>query len=290
MPDLYFNSEVGFVEDSSSGLSAILATASAYMDFSRKQKSIASTADGPSITLFKKGDIGYALKDCIPLLNDRPEDRNLLLYLLQGFRMGSRIEVEEIDAECEDWVLENIDCASPLLEYAARRNGIALTVATTDDWKRDVFYFINKKEILPNIWGQNNLAFVLICYENSLISGKQYYRLLWEFYECYLDKKVIQQNNLSENEWLLFITLLKRARELQFHPTQSTYPLKSLGENTKYGMLFELKHKTGLRFFIVVRGMQSYICGYYKKGMAIEQSAAIKNAVEHLEHAAWPFI
>jgi|APCry1669188970_1035186.scaffolds.fasta_scaffold45791_2 hypothetical protein len=159
MPTVYFNPYPGPAIDSEAGQMALIAAArSVYAVKQHFDQAVNPTGDFPigTFVLYKDHRSGaqYTIPGSIYSLKGR--DRELVRYFLNLFDKGQVLTSQELGV-CEDWVLNNIGAAVPVLEYAARNNGMAATIATELEWACDFLEFGANNVLLPNIWGQEKL-------------------------------------------------------------------------------------------------------------------------------------
>lgn len=277
---LYFNSEVGDAITKKKACDAITATANSYYEFIRKCKSvkISAISNISEFRLYYTGDYGITIKELLHLLDE--SSKNMILIMLKALSNGKKLNSEFLEKESENWEIQGIGCCSPLLEYAAKNEGIMLTIATTPDWEQDFFHFNKKEDIkLPNIWGQEDLSHAFAKYQYHLKQSKNYEDFLLFKYQCKLCNGAIKKTDLVDNEWRCLLELMERAANCSFTPTSTTYPIKSLAPiKNIHGTLLELKHDSGIRFFLTKGKQGPIIGGYYKKTMGISQKNAIDRA------------
>jgi len=195
---LFFNSETG-AADREGGLRALLCTAKAYQTLNKHFDRVTfQRGNGGELIVFWDGEIAYRVKDCV--IQSQKEERAKLLLLLNSLNKGIMVDNDVLE-ECENWTIRELGLPSPFMEYAARNDGMLLSVATADDWKLDFFTFQENDIKLPNLWGQDDLTpltawiYVRVAKENNYLS------ILENRFDCQFCNASVSNAMLTSSEW-----------------------------------------------------------------------------------------
>ncbi len=185
---LFFNPYPGKAADYEAGKRSLLATANTCFKLFKNKQIKANNPEGDdSIKCFTlaedKQGAWYRPSDFIRKYSGREQALITRFFLL--FDKGSRVKIDDLSI-CEDWELCDLNFAAPILEYALRQDGMAITISDDNDWETDFFSFISQPRKLPNIYGQNN------------------YSALQDWIEEWYQRNLSFQSSLEQNFNILF--------------------------------------------------------------------------------------
>jgi len=199
--------------------------------------------------------------------------RFLLLKLTSGQILESLPDEDELD-----WLLTDIGIRAPILVYAAKRDAISLTIPTTPGWNMDVLRFEGRSEVLPNLWGQQDISSLKAHCICSLPSAKE--RFAIEFKAAYCDGALANAPDERLWEEYGFFETMRRAQSRGYAAVK---PHIEDVRGTKKGRLLELRCLgTGWRIFFVCSGQAILIAGFYPKKNIREQSREIQEACNRI--------
>jgi hypothetical protein len=219
-------------------------------------------------SLYGIGDVLFKLKGC---------DRDKVKLLLELFSRGKVIEPDDLE-DIENWVAENIGAAVPLLEIAAKRGAIALTVSTEPEWRIDVIKFLQKEEALHNLWGQDDITALKTHCINSLRNIKE--RFTFRFGAVFCEGSLNSAPHESLWEKIGFFRQMEKARKRGYSIDSDL--IKNVG-STRFGTLLELRcFGEGHRIFFVSLShgdvSRVLVGGFYRKNGGAAQDASIDDA------------
>jgi len=137
MLNIFFNPYPGMSADYESGKKCLLSTANACKEIADIMSLKAHEHSGDdSVKFFTvcKDRRGAWHTPSSLLRNYSGRDREMVKWFLRLFDKGSRVTDETLSI-CEDWVLRCFDVSAPVLEFALRQDGMAVTISDDADWK-----------------------------------------------------------------------------------------------------------------------------------------------------------
>ena len=127
-----------------------------------------------------------------------------------------------------------------------RNNALSLTIPTSPGWDNDYITFEGRDDLLPNLWGQQDLTHIMDYYANSLQDAHERFASRYTAAYCAGALNDAPERGLWENYG--FFRSMDKARERKYHVDD--HIIKSVG-NAKYGPLLELRcYGSGWRVFI----------------------------------------
>ena len=160
--ELYFNPYPGAAQSVEAGIQIIADVADALHRLEKDLQNISLSgrfadfdASPSSFILIREARGDFRIQDII--FKVEVPKREKLKFLLIKFSKGKVIDSSEMN-DIENWVVSNIGAPAPILEFAARNNGIALTIPTEPEWRVDRIEFNERDEFLHNLWGQEDLS------------------------------------------------------------------------------------------------------------------------------------
>lgn len=214
------------------------------------------------------------------LRNYSGRDRELVMWFFRLFNKGSRVTDDDLSI-CEDWVLRGFDVSAPVLEFALRQDGMAVTISDDADWKSDFYYFLEQPHELPNIHGQDDCSPLRNWIEQWSQRNLSLKSLLENNFNILFCKGASNTCFPSRHEEKNVIKALKQARDYGYEIDNDLIkPFKS-----KYGNIRELRsYQDGVRIFFALREENMpVIGGFYRKSTAISQNKAGEYAAKRLK-------
>jgi hypothetical protein len=204
-------------------------------------------------------------------------EREKIRLLLQLFNKGRVIDSNEI-TDIENWTLKNIGTSAPILEFAAKQKAITLTIPTEPEWRVDIIEFEGRKEILHNLWGQEDISNLKGHCINAVNDVKKRFEIRYDAKFCDGALSLAPRYDLWEKFGIF--RQMDKAKQSNYKPDNI---LIKIVDSTKYGMLYELRclGDEGLRIFFVLRNSapsRILVCGFYQKNMPISPNKAIQTA------------
>ena len=267
MPNVYFNTEIGQAESLEHGAQALLQTANVY--YRMKKHCTTIYRDCYNLNAFcivkDTADFKYNLKDCISTLSKH--DFNKVILMMHGIDHGTVLESQHFE-RLDEWVVEQLGVHSPLMEYAAKQNGMLLTIAVTDDWKHAFFTFgpgVSRK--LPNLWGQEDVSpiekWLESWYEKYCSPIEGLIRYCADLTLCH---RALPEDAFTLQEWNNVAQHFVRACARDY--AEDGKLIKNLlPHETRYGPLYELRLLgDGVRILFALRERKPIVGGYYRYG------------------------
>ena len=254
MPNVYFNTEIGQAESVKIGVQALLLAAEVYKVLNHHCEQNYRDCPDASMVCIVRDEHGFphSLKDCVRSMPKQSLDK--VMPLVYGLNRSVVIEAEEFD-DLEGWIVEQFGVHSPLLEYAAKRRGMLLTVAVTDDWKHNFFTFHpHSSERVPNLWGQQDVspieAWLDAWYQEHNAPHEELLRRCDDLVLC---RRALPEDDFTQQEWVNIVEHFERARARKYEVDNSL--IKDLLPNvTKHGPLYELRlYSGGIRILFALR-------------------------------------
>lgn len=282
MIKVFFNPYTDRSRDFESMKKALLLTAQAFRELS---KNIAFIANDPqaseSITCYAiaedKQGVWYNAAHFINTCSAKKEKELVKWFLLQ-FDKGVRIRNENLSI-CEDWILSGIDAAAPILEYALRQDGMAVTISDDEDWMVNFLSFKNQPISLPNIYGQEDCSPLFEWIREWLLRNTSFKEFLEKEYGiifCPGSSNTCFPNRYEANG---VIDSLSRAKANGYEIDNNIVKIF----HSKYGDILELRsYGDGVRLFFVLKDCTPVVGGFYRKSGAMNQDKVGKNAAKRL--------
>jgi hypothetical protein len=285
---LFFNPYPGKAADCEAGKRSLLATATACSELFKKNKQVkVNDPEGDdSIKCFTlaegKQGIPYRPSDFIRKYSGREQALITRFFLL--FANGSRLKNDDLSI-CEDWVLSGFEFAAPILEYALRQDGMAITISDDNDWKIDFFSFIGQPNKLPNIHGQKKLSPLQDWIKKWNQRNLSFKSSLEQNFDILFCKGARNACFPSGSEQKGISDALNRAKESGYEITGDLIKVFK----TKYGNIRELRsYGDGVRiFFVLNKNSRPVIGGFYRKSASISQNKAGEYAAKRLNNQGY---
>ena len=281
--EMYFNPYPGAAKTEEEGINLAIGTADALIRLQKECSSISlssivSEMDGdlpPSkFVLFRGINIDFSITSI--LHKTTKVEHTKLLLLLQFFSKGKIIDNKDL-FNLEDWVVSGIGASAPMLELAAKKKAVALTIPTEPEWRVDKIEFNDRQETLHNLWGQEDLSII----KNYCIESLQNIpeRFAVQFDAEYCPGALNSAPKAALWEKLGYFQIMERAKKRNYQIDNNL--IKNVAD-TKYGDLLELRiYSAGHRLFFVYRkdcSPEILIGGFYQKNESLSQNEAIQNA------------
>jgi len=286
--EIFFNPYPGATQNRDVGIQCILDVADALLclrnGLNDDLLSVCSVDNDLSLSNFIIIREAYAtlqIHDVLRYVKDRNIDK--IKLLLQWFSKGKIIDSNDM-TNIENWILKNIGTAAPILEFAAKKSGIALTIPTEPMWRVDIIEFEGRKEILHNLWGQKDLSVIREHCINAINNVQERFSVRYNAKFCEGALNSAPENRFWDE--LGIFRQMDKAKKCRYTPDNVL--IKKL-ENceTKYGPLYELRClSTGLRLFFVVidnASTEILVGGFYQKSKGIKQNEAIDNVCKRID-------
>ena len=289
--EIYFNPYPDFAKTKEKGLERIILAADVFFklknEFKKELTLHFSEIDSnlsPSHFIIVR-DANSDLNIC-SFLNEK-KYRDKLLLLMSFLSKGQVVDAKDIN-QTEDWIPTVMEMPAPVLELAARKKAIAFTIPTEDKWCVDILKFINRPEILHNLWGQKDISVIKSHCIESLQNSQERFEKQFDAIFCPGALNSAPGTELWEN--LGFFQIMERAQKRNYEIDDDLIKNTEGDNRAKYGPILELRVKrSGYRIFFVYRKGHSpeiLIGGFYKKGTGDDRKAqneAIKNAKKSID-------
>lgn len=263
MPDVYLNSEIGQAEDIAAGKAAILATSRVYRKLHAHCSQCYRESDSIDLCIVRDG-FEHSLKNCIQSF-EREQMQEVML-LVHALQRGTIIPARVLK-KSEGWVIDQIGAHSPLLEHAAKKNGMLLTFAVTPDWEHDFFTFTGQTKYLPNIWGQTDIQPIENWIESWYSRHNDPIKELRRRVNVQICDGAFSANDFTHAEWNQICEILERVRKRNYAVDNKLIkPL--VGYTTmRHGVLHEIRlHGKGIRILFAFHGGTLLLGGHYCYG------------------------
>ncbi|MHC6202255.1 hypothetical protein ACYULU_03575 [Breznakiellaceae bacterium SP9] len=285
--EIYFNPYPGAAKTLEEGKTLVVNVADAYYRLKNEiQNAVPLNGNAADTTvdlkpsrfiLVREATIEYSIKEIFLMVNGR--DKEKLKLLLTLFSTGQIIDKDTIN-DVENWLITSINNPAPILEIAVKNGAIALTIPTEIEWQVDILSFAGRKEILPNLWGQKNIATIRDYCIESLATVKE--RFSKQFNAVFCNGALNSAPKFSSWDDFGFFWAMKKAKEHEYNVDDDLVKNKHMPKTKKYGSLLELRcYGEGHRIFFVHRkGVvpEILIGGFYQKNQAMSQDEAIQKA------------
>ncbi|MDR1533488.1 MAG: hypothetical protein LBU64_00080 [Planctomycetota bacterium] len=289
--EIYFNPYPGAAKSEEEGIALTVNAADALL---RLQKQCSDTplvgrfsemrGDLPPsrFILVRKEGVPAGIEQLIYRVNS--SEREKIKFLLTMFSKGQIIAEEDV-GDTENWIVSVVGAAAPVLELAAKRNAMALTVSAEKEWRVDVICFDNHENKLPNIWGQVDISGLTTHCIKSMTNARE--RFSAQFNARFCDGALHAAPDARQWENCGYFQCMGRAKKQGYAVDANL--MRNVG-HTNHGTLLELRcYGTGHRiFFAYRRGIspEVLIGGFYQKGIgddATAQNNAIRNAIRRID-------
>ena len=210
-------------------------------------------------------------------------EREIIKWFLRMFDKGTRVHNDDLSI-CEDWELSGLNVSAPILEYALRQDGMAVTISDDNDWKTDFFLFIDQPHELPNIHGQNNFLPLHIWIEKWSQRNLSFRSFLKQNFNILFCEGSSNACFPSRHEEEGVINSLKRARKFDYEIDNDLVKIFK----TAYGNIRELRsYGDGVRIFFTIKNNQPVIGGFYRKSASFNQNKAGEYAAKRLKEQGY---
>ncbi|MEA4991089.1 hypothetical protein SDC9_12479 [bioreactor metagenome] len=267
MPNIFFNTEIGQAASMEAGKQALLQAADIFYKMNKHCSTVYREChDAGLICLIRDGNgFTHSIKDCIRSI---PKDSlSKVMLMIHGLDRGSVIDTQCYE-NIADLTVDQLDVQSPLMEYAARKNGMLLTIAVTEDWKHNFFTFREEASLkLPNLWGQDDVSpfeqWITNWYKKYISPITDLLRRCEDLIIC---PRALPEVDFTPQEWSNIAQHFERARERDYAVDNNL--IKNLLPNhTKYSPLFELRLLAdGIRVLFSLQEHKPIVGGYYRYG------------------------
>jgi len=137
MLSVFFNPYPGMLSDYETGKRCLLLTAQVCMELFGNGEFKAHDPEGnDSIKFFSLAEDNqgarYTPSSFVRKYSGR--ERELIKWFLRAVDKGSRVRMDDLSI-CEDWELSGLNVSAPVLEYALRQDGMAITISDDHDWR-----------------------------------------------------------------------------------------------------------------------------------------------------------
>ncbi len=282
MLNVFFNPYPGMSADYESGKKSLLSTAKTYWELFENIKVEANNLEGDdSIKYFSlaKDKQGAQYIPSSFLREYSGRERELIKLFLLMFDRGSRVKIDDLSI-CEDWELSGFSFSAPILEYALRQDGMAITISDDNDWKTDFFFFIDQPHELPNIHGQDNCLPLQNWIRNWSQRNLSFKSSLEQNFNILFCQGASNTCFPSRHEEEGVIRSLNRAQDRGYEVDNNLIKIFQ----TKYGNILELRsYGDGIRLFFTLKNSRPVIGGFYRKSAAVSQNKASEYAAKRLK-------
>lgn len=282
MLEAFFNPYPGISENYETGKEIILQTAKSYRKIDNEIKLRAYDPEGSdSIRCFivSQDNHGAKFTPSSYIRNYRGSDRDLVIWFFTMFDRGVKLYTEDL-AICKDWTLCQLDVPAPLLEYASRMDGVAVTISDDQDWKVDFFNFNENHNQLPNVHGQENCDPLVDWIKEWTERNLSFMSLLEERFNVIFCRGSINNCFPSKHEEKGIISSFDRAIENNYQIDGNLIKCFS----TKYGNILEMRsYGDGVRIFFTMKNDNPLIGGFYRKSASISQNKSATYAAKRLK-------
>jgi hypothetical protein len=284
--ELYFNPYPGAVKNTEDGIGLVIKMADTLSRLLRDLQHKHIQCDGrfaefdcsPSdFIIIREKDIHYRISDVIYKIDKTDnKSREKVKLMLILFSKGKVIKSEEI-GNLENWTVKNVGAVAPILEIAAKKGAISLTIPTEPAWRICLIEFENRAETLHNLWGQDDISSLKDHCIKYISNVKERFKVRYDAHFC--DSSLNSAPDLNRWERFGFFENMDKAKARGYKVDSKL--IKSIG-NTKYGNLLELRcFGEGHRiFFAYIKDAtpQILIGGFFQKNRGVNQAQAIKDA------------
>ncbi len=281
--NVYFNPYPGISTDKESAKDCLLSTAKSFKQLSDHIKIKAHDPEGwDAVKCFRmfmdNHGAYYTPTQFIHELSGK--DRALVTFLFRSIDKGSILYNDALSL-CEDLALKGFGCAAPVLEYALRNDGMALTISDDNDWKCDFFYFIGLTEELPNIHGQSDCSPLIGWISSWEKRNATFIEILENRFKILFAPGAFNSITPNRQEENGIIEAFEKKKDKNFYVDNDI--IKSF--NTKHGLIFELRsYEEGVRVFFSLHNQRPVIGGFYRKSCSISQNKAGEQAAKRLKN------
>ena len=278
----FFNPYPGKSADYESGRNCLLSTANTYKKLSENIALKANDFEGDdSIKCFSlaedKQGAWCTASSFVREFSGR--ERVIVTWFLRMFDKGSRIRNDDLSI-CEDWELCGFGTSAPILEYALRQDGMAITISDDDDWKSDFFRFIDQPHELPNIHGQDDCSPLRNWMQQWSQRNLSFKASLEQNFNILFCKGASNTCFPSRHEEQGVISSLKHAQNNSYKIDNDLVKMFQ----TKYGNISELRsYGDGVRLFFKLEKGRPVIGGFYRKSASVSQNKAGEYAAKRLK-------
>ncbi len=282
MLNLFFNPYTGIAEDEESGEKCLLATANACKEISEDTDlSVYGGDETDSVQTFTLAhdDCGAWLRPSSFIRKYSGREKDLIIWFLRLFDKGKRLCTEDFSG-CEDWIIKDLNLSAPILEYAARQDGMALTITDDADWKLDFFCFHDISNKLPNLHGQEDCSLLHTWIKEWFARHMSFKKILESEYNVTFCKGAVNTCFPSRSEEQGVIHAFEGSKDMNYQIDNNL--IKPFRSNN--GNILELRsYGDGVRIFFTLNSGIPIIGGFYRKSSAISQNKAGENAIKRLK-------
>ena len=286
--NVFFNPYPGKATDYEAGKKSLLATANACWKLFKNKQIQANDPEGDySIKCFILADdeqgAWYHPSNFIREYSGR--ERELIKWFFGMFANGSPKPNDDDLSICEGWVLSGFNFAAPILEYALRQDGMAITISDDNAWKIDFFSFIGQPDELPNIHGQKALSPLQAWIQKWNDRNLSFKSSLEQTFNILFCKGASKTCFPSISEQRGIINAFNNAKQSGYEITGDLIKVFK----TKYGNTRELRsYGDGVRiFFVLNKNSRPVIGGFYRKSASISQNKAGEYAAKRLNNQGY---
>lgn len=212
-------------------------------------------------------------------------DKELVQWFCRQLDRGTPISPEAFDI-CEDWTLSDLEALVPVLEYAFREDGIAVTISDNHLWRvnnlrfRDSSNNLCTHAFLPNIHGQDDLEHFVIWITKWQLRNYTFQTFLERKFQAKFCPGSANSCFPSKQEQEGLLEAFTRAKDSSYNISAGVIRTFS----SKYGSMLELRSfNDGVRMFFVMTDNKPVIGGFYRKSDAINQSKSGEQAAKRLK-------
>jgi hypothetical protein len=275
-PDVYFNNEVGVANTFENARLCILDAAQALFKIDKEIGDVCVQfhVDFGSLNISQENGNPKFMQD---LFFVKGKNLDLLRYLFNKFSKGKKINPQGYNSLS----IKGLSLNSEILEYALENDGMVLSFATDDFWKKDFIEFCEIEKSLPNIWGEQSL-FSVKNWINGWHKDKDLFIDLlkrdFNLELCDEVKNDFQFSFIQENK---IKSCFNKAKDIQYECGKIKELNSWQGSKTQVGVLKELRVLSeGIRIFFINYNGELIVGGSFKKGAGqtdkLQQKAANK--------------
>jgi len=285
--NVFFNPYTDRSRDVESMKKSLLSTAQAFRVLSKNIAFIANDSqESESIKCYSlaedKQGVWYNAAHFIKICSAKKEKELVQWFLLQ-FDKGVRIKNENLSM-CEDWILSGIDAPAPILEYALRQDGMAVTISDDQDWRVNFLSFKNQSKNLPNIYGQEDYSLLVEWIKEWLLRNTTFQEFLEKEYGIIFCAGSSNTCFPTRYEAKGVIDSLSRAKGTGYPVDNNIVKIF----HSKYGDILELRsYGDGVRLFFVLKDRSPVVGGFYRKSGAMSQDKVGNNAAKRLNDGGY---